>query len=80
VVQRALLLEEKETLLPSKSPGSAASSYGPARLVASYSILECKWGWWGGGGVTGENRRFWVEFCVKGRHFDEILFHVGRLN
>jgi hypothetical protein len=40
VVERALFLEENKTLLSSKSPGSAASSYGTARLVASYSILE----------------------------------------
>ena len=40
-MQRALLLEERETLLPSKSPVSAASSYGTARLVASYIVLEC---------------------------------------
>jgi hypothetical protein len=30
-------------------------------------------------GGTGENRRFWVEFCVKGQHCNEILFHLGHL-
>ena len=33
-----LLLEERETLLPSKSPGSAASSSGTARLVEYYNF------------------------------------------
>ena len=47
-MQRALLLEERETLVQSMSPGSAAGSYGTARVVASYSIVECM-----GGGVTG---------------------------
>jgi hypothetical protein len=44
--QRALLLEERATLLQTKSPGSAVSSCGTARLVASYSVVECI----GGGG------------------------------
>jgi hypothetical protein len=33
-------LEGRETLLPSKSPGSAAGSFGRAGLVASYSIVD----------------------------------------
>jgi len=41
VVLRALLLEERETLLPLRSPGSASSSYGTARLVAA---LRRVWG------------------------------------
>ena len=72
-MQRALLLEERETLLPSKSPVSAASSYGTARLVASYSIVECM-------GGTGERWRFWADFCVKGQHFDQFFFYLGLMN
>jgi hypothetical protein len=52
-VQRVLLLEERETLLPSKSPGSAAGSYGTARLVANYSI------------VYGEGGESLVVFCWR---------------
>jgi len=63
----------KETLLPSKSPVSAASSHGTARLVSAL------WRVWGLG-VTKETQRFWDEFCVKGRHCDEILFDLGHLN
>jgi hypothetical protein len=34
----------------------------------------------GGGLVTGEPQRFLDEFCIKGQHCAEILFHLGRLN
>jgi hypothetical protein len=65
-VQRELLLEERETLLPSKSPGSSSTSHGTTRLVASYSIVECIEEFCRGGGITGEKQRVWDEFSVRG--------------
>ena len=44
-LQRAILLQERETLLPSKSRGSAASFYGTVTLVASYSNWGVYRGW-----------------------------------
>ena len=44
-MRRVLLLEERETLLPSVLPDSAAGSYGTARLVLSV------WGVGGGGSL-----------------------------
>ena len=61
--QRILILEERETLLPSKLPGSAASFSGIARLVECYNFWSVCGG--GGGRGTEERRRFRGEFFVR---------------